>query len=259
MLMALCGMLIASLLHCKKFRSDIEAQGYEVNPCNICVANKTVNGLQHTTVWHVDDLKASHEDSNVNNEFAEWLEATYGDDEIGHVTVHRSLKHDCLAMVMDCLERGKVKIDMRDYVSNMIEEFPQDLTNKVSSPAAEKLYSVDQGRKLNPMKAEAFHTFVAKALFLTKRARPDIQPAVSFLCTRVKEPTTYDWHKLVRLMQFLKDTKEDCLTLESDGSGTVTWGADAAFAVHPDMKSHSGQGCHLLCLQEAEIKHSQLH
>ena len=41
-------------------------------------------------------------------------------------------------------------------------------------------------------------------------------------------------------MDFLQATKEDCLTLAADGSRTVTWSIDAAFAVHPDMKSHSG-------------------
>ena len=42
------------------------------------------------------------------------------------------------------------------------------------------------------------------------------------------------------MMDFLKRTKEDVLTLRSDGTRTITWGMDASFAVHPDAKSHSG-------------------
>ena len=80
---------------------------------------------------------------------------------------------------------------------------------------------------------------VAKALFLTMRSRPDIRLAVAFLCTRVKNPTTYDWFKLQRMMNFLHRTQSECLTLGLDGSRKVTWSIDAAFAVHPDMKSHS--------------------
>ena len=41
-------------------------------------------------------------------------------------------------------------------------------------------------------------------------------------------------------MNFLYKTKGDCLILQSDGSRKVIWSIDAAFAVHPDMKSHTG-------------------
>ena len=42
------------------------------------------------------------------------------------------------------------------------------------------------------------------------------------------------------MMNFLHRTQSECLTLGLDGSRKVTWSIDAAFAVHPDMKSHSG-------------------
>ena len=87
---------------------------------------------------------------------------------------------------------------------------------------------------------EIFHTFVAKNLYLCKRGRPDIQVAVAFLCTRVKSPTQEDWHKLLRLMRYLKGTPDRVLTLGIKGAGIMKWYADAAFAVHPDMKSHTG-------------------
>ena len=36
--------------------------GFEVNPYNPCVTNKTVNESQMTVTWHVDDLKISNVD-----------------------------------------------------------------------------------------------------------------------------------------------------------------------------------------------------
>ena len=41
-------------------------------------------------------------------------------------------------------------------------------------------------------------------------------------------------------MNCLRQTKNEKLTLEADGANVIRWGADAAFAVHPDMRSHSG-------------------
>ena len=72
------------------------------------------------------------------------------------------------------------------------------------------------------------------------RARPDILLAVIFLCTRVKNPDEDDWKKLIRLMRYLNGTQDLYLTVEVDDKGIVEWSVDAAFAVHSNMKSHTG-------------------
>jgi hypothetical protein len=46
--------------------------------------------------------------------------------------------------------------------------------------------------------------------------------------------------KLRRLIQFLKATKEEVLTLKADNSHVIKWHVDAAFAVHDDFKSSTG-------------------
>ena len=92
-----------------------------------------------------------------------------------------------------------------------------------------------------------FHRTVAKGLFLSKRARPDIQPVMLALCTRVKNPGQNDWNKLVKMMKFLWTTKRDMLTLSAKkGPHSVEWLIDAAFAVHPDFKSHTGAMQHFI-------------
>ena len=129
---------------------------------------------------------------------------------------------------------------MTEYVKSMIEEFPQDLKGTVSTPANDHLLKVDKGKKLGPMKQEVFHATVAKALFLTMRARPDIRLTVAFLCTRVKEPTTYDWFKLVRMMDYLKKTANDSLTIRLGDMSETKFSIDASYAVHHDGRSHTG-------------------
>ena len=87
---------------------------------------------------------------------------------------------------------------------------------------------------------------MAKGLFVCKRARPDIQPTIAVLCTRVKAPNESDWDKLIRLLKFLNGTRDDVLTLSADDLGVIKWYVDAAFAVHPDFKSHTGKSAFLL-------------
>ena len=103
----------------------------------------------------------------------------------------------------------------------------------MNSAAADGLFEIDENsEKLSDAEQEKFHKIVAKGLFLSKRARPDVQPVIAFLCTRVKCPTEQDKEKLHRMMSFLWWTKDECLTLEMDDSGIIEWHVDASFAVH---------------------------
>ena len=81
---------------------------------------------------------------------------------------------------------------------------------------------------------------MAKLLFLAKRGRPDVLLAVSFLTTRVKGPDDDDWKKLLRVLGYLKDTKEYDVTIECSNMETLTWYIDGSYAAHDDMKGQSG-------------------
>ena len=239
MLMALYGMLQSSLLYYKKFRMDIEEIGYKMNPFDPCVANKIICKKQHTVTWHVDDLKASHVSAKVNDDFYLWLNDKYGDH--GEVKATRGDRHDYLAMILDFSTPGVLKVDMVDYVKKMIDEFPEELTDKADHPWSERLFKVDDSsKKLDEKRASVFHTFVMKGMFVCKRARQDIQPAIAFLATRVQVSTEQDWKKLKKVLSFMKRTQDDVLTLEANDVQKIEWWVDASFAVHPDMRSHTG-------------------
>jgi hypothetical protein len=88
MLMALYGMLIALLLYYKRFCKDMKTIGFKLSPYDPCVANRMLNGKQHTIYWHVDD-------------FHQWLHKTFGQDGIGEVKSTRGKRHDYLAIIFN--------------------------------------------------------------------------------------------------------------------------------------------------------------
>ena len=184
-LRAIYGMLEAALLWYKKFRDDLEENGFEFDPYDPCVANKRVKGSQQTIIFHVDDLKSSHALKQVNDEFEKWLNIKYG--KHGKVTSTRGKVHDYLGMQLDYRKKGQLDICMEKYEKSMIEEFPIKMGSKdvARMPAANSLFNYGTGAKLDTKRAEIFHTTVAKGLFLCKRARPDIQQAISVLCIRL--------------------------------------------------------------------------
>ena len=240
---ALYGMMQSSLLFYKKFVSDLEKEGFKLNPHDPCVANEMVNGEQLTLTWHVDDVKASHEEKKVIDEFVEWIGTKY--EDVTPVKPSRGKVHDYLAMILDCTTPGVVKMDMTRCVASVLEDFKCKHELKAmktpASPAADHLFKVrDEAIKLDDDKKEEFHTTVAKALFVCKRSRDDLHLTVTFLCTRVKNPDEDDWNELLRMMKYLESTPQRVKTLEMDNLGIVRWWADASFAAHQDMKSHTG-------------------
>ena len=241
-LRALYGMLVASLLWYIKFTKDLKKIGFKFNPYDPCVANRKERGKQHTIKFHVDDLMSSHIDPRVNDEFDVWLNKKYG--AYGAVKCTRGKIHDYLGMKMDFTEKGKVKVDMSDYIESMVDDFPVEFKPEdiVDSPATEDLFTKDSSEQLGQEQAETFHTFVAKGLFVCKRARPDIHPTTAVLCTRVSKPNKGDWKKLIRMLKYCNGTRKDVLTLSADDLHVIKWYVDASFAVHPDFKGHTG-GC----------------
>jgi hypothetical protein len=155
-----------------------------------------IKGKQCTIIWHVDDLKKSHVDPDVIEEIIKKIGDKYGKEQ-DPVTVNRGKKHDYLGMTIDFSNDGKVKFTMVDYIENVLFDAPASMNGTASTPAAIHLFEINAAsKKLCPEDAETFHHITAQLLNLSKRSRPDIQMAISFLCTRVAQPDTDDWKKL---------------------------------------------------------------
>ena len=139
MLRSLYRMLVYSILYYKKFRKETELIGFEVNSYDICVANRIKHGKQQTVTWNVDDLKSSHVNPKVNQEFAECRIENYRSNGLGHVKVLRGKIHGYLGMIMDFTQEGYLKINMQYYIEGMLGEFTYEIKSTKMTPWTEKL------------------------------------------------------------------------------------------------------------------------
>ena len=95
----------------------------------------------------------------------------------------------------------KVHINMKEQLVEAIELFGDEVKESVSSPAKSDFFDVkEDSPELDNSKSEVFHSTVAKLLYVTKRSRPDLEPSVGFLTTRVSKSTLQDWEKLRRVL-----------------------------------------------------------
>ena len=191
---------------------------FVLNRYDCCVANKVINGDQCTITWHVDDLKISHREKTVVKEIIKEIEEVYG-----KMTVNHTDKHEYVGMHFEYLRNKKaVVFTMENHLEEALDSFPDDTNKVVSTPAAVHLFEVDETcTKLTEKDRSIFHSIVAKLLFVSKRARPDILVAVSYLTTRVSKADEDDWKKLKRLLQYLRSTIKLKMTLSADSMSSV--------------------------------------
>jgi hypothetical protein len=156
------------------------------------------------------------------------------------LTVNRGRVINYLGMVFDFKTEGVCKITIDGFVEDLLSTC-REIKGTASTPAGAELFSVDEtSPTLCALKHQEFHLLTAKSLYLAKRARPDLLTVVSFLTTRVQAPTVQDWSKLERVIRYVRGTKVLGIRLEAGKMLTMIVYVDASFAVHPNMRSHSG-------------------
>lgn len=130
-------------------------------------------------------------------------------------------EHEYLGMKIKITDDRKLEINMSNQIEEIVEGFSEEIGGKVSSPATRTLMDVDtEAPKLDEARAVEFHSTTAKLLHLEKRGRPDMETVVA--------------------LTFLYQTKNDVRVIGCDSlKGIFTW-IDAAYAVHPNMRSQTG-------------------
>ena len=239
---ALYGCVKSALLWYCLFRDTMEDLGFTLNPYDPCVANANIKGSQCTIVWYVDDNKISHKDRAVVDNIIQHIETKFG-----HMAKTEGDEHEFLGMKLHFDRHNKtVKVLMQSYIDEVIHQSQLDVRRTAATPATKSLFDIDpKAAKLSPLEFERFHSVVCKFLYVALCGRPDILLAVVFLASRVSKATVQDQTKLKRLLEYLHGTYDLPLILGADDIQTMYTFVDASYAVHDDMKSHTGGGHHV--------------
>jgi hypothetical protein len=195
----------AALLVHKKLTKDSMGVGFELNLCDPCVANKMINGKQMMLCWQVEAMKISHCDTTKVNDMIKWPHKMHGhlfEDGSGSMETCCGKIHAHIGMTLDFNAPGQVKVTMLPCVKEIVDNFAWQSGDAMMAvaPAAEHLFEIDNdANKLTEEMGKLFHNFVAKCLFVTRRARPDVHATITFLSTRVRQPDKDEWKKLQQM------------------------------------------------------------
>jgi hypothetical protein len=235
---ALYGLVESARLFYDHLCTTLTTIGFEMNPYDRCVFTRKVDGDTQYVCFHVDDLFCSASDPALNDQLYRELNDAYPRCVKRHNA--RDEVIDYLGMDFDFKSSpGNVLINQTAYIEKMLKSHPVE--GDAASPARNDLFEEEQDSLLlSPVEKELFHTAVAKLLYLSKRARPDIQVAIAVLTTRVQDPSAKDDKRLKRVLQYLKGTKNKKLILNASGRN-ISVPIDSSYAVHPrTRKSHTG-------------------
>ena len=169
-----------------KLRGVLTEMGFEMNDYDEYTFNKMLNSKQCTIQFHVDDLKLSHLQQEELEKNIDHLKSIFGSGRellaASYGKIYGKI-HEYLGMTIDWSVDGKVISTMYDYLEDILAEVPDDFHGEDVNPAVSDLFQVDEAcRRLATPTADLFHHFPAKFLYVAKRARPNLQVAVAFLC-----------------------------------------------------------------------------
>ena len=158
---------------------------------------KIVKGKHCTILWHVDDMKMSHVDSNIVSSVLNDIDTAHGNIEKTTI-ITRGKIHIYLGITINYSFPGKAISSMVYYIGKILNEILEDMRGESETTTAHHLFDiVEDVRKLPQTNTDLFHHFVAQILYLSKQAQSDIPLAVSLLWTRERDililMTTITW------------------------------------------------------------------
>ena len=215
--------------------ASLRDMGFSKSKHDECLFMKRCKEGMHYVLVHVDDMLSTGPKSSMVK-LREGLKRRFR-------AVTETLNQDRFNYLGMTVERhrkqGVIELTQVKYIDNVIARLLLEANDVSPTPADANLFVVDEsseplGRDLAPI----FTSVVMLMLYITK-TRPDIKCAVVFLTTRLTKSTAEDWDKMMRIGKYLNGSRD--LPLRITASDMILVGAaDASFAVHTDMKSHTG-------------------
>jgi Reverse transcriptase (RNA-dependent DNA polymerase) len=231
---ALYGCVESAKLWYDEVSSTLLGLGFVRNPHDICVFNMDRNGHQVTVCLYVDDLLMT----SIDEADIDWIVSELR-KKYDTVTLNTGSIHSYLGQTFDFSSPGEVSVSMEGYIRDVLDS--SGVKGYRATPAGLDLYDIDE--KLPPLDKGAqndFHSLVMRLMFLAQRARPDILTPIAFLSRRWGKATSEDKGKLDRVLMYLNSWPDLKMILACESELRVYGYVDASFAVHNDMKSHTG-------------------
>jgi hypothetical protein len=230
---AIYGCIQSAKLWYNKLVGVLKDMGFAHNEVDPCVMNMYKDGEQITVTIFVDDILATSKLLTNLTWFTDQMNGQFAE-----VKAELDVRDFSYLGMRVRTTNGVVRLTMDGFVDDLLNDHPH--LQACVTPALGDLFNIGDSEVLSRENKEEFHTAVAKLLYYALRVKPDILTAVAYLSTRVRDPNRDDQKKLIRLLGYVKRTREDGITMRVGKAKALACYVDAAFGCHDDGKSHTG-------------------
>lgn len=135
-------------------------------------------------------------------------------------------------------DKSKMKTQPK-LLMDLVDKYHIDDCPRVKTPAA---YPSSVPKDLAPFNVTMYLSLLGSLLYLLL-SRPDVGFAVSHAATKSNSPTVDDWKAMIRVLQYLYQTRHKGLIIRKQPKGvplTMYIMVDASYLLYPDSKAQTG-------------------
>lgn len=220
---SLYGLKQASRCWNRRFTEFLVKYGFVQSQADCCVYVGIFNGVKVILIIYVDDVLLVSSSSSMIKIIMKDLKQEFKIREL-------KLKY-FVGMEIERVNNS-IYICQRDYIEQIIEKFCMSNSNPVNTPADVNVViskKVDEDIVNFP-----YREAIGSLLFLSSVSRPDISFAVNVLSRYVNNPSQQHVNALKRVIRYLINTKDLCITY--GGSSDLTGYSDSDFAGDIDTR-----------------------
>ena len=184
---------------------------------------------------HVDDLLVTTDCKHDLEDLEASLKKAYGT-----VESQRGPRLSYLGMNVHINPESTIEVTQPGFAEDVLRQY--NVEKEYNLPTEEQLRENPSGDAVD---TPIYLSKLMKVMYLAQRTRPDILLPVSTLATRSQNPRVSDDRLLDRVLGYVKKTLDKGLTYRTGVQLGLYAYADASYAVHQDMKSHTGVTVHL--------------
>lgn len=226
----LYGLKQSPLKFQQHLQNTLMSAGYENLISDPCLYQLKQDNKLNFLSTHVDDIM------NVSNDSEQTLRLQ---NKLRDVYKDISVQDPATSYIGIDIKRGIDKRDIFLSQPKLVNEILKwDNSDKVSkTPSTNDIYrQSDDDQKISQKK---YLSIIMKIMYLGRLTRPDLLFSVTYLASKCQHPTIYDYKHVIRLIRYIRYTKDYVLHIHCDNLQTNLY-TDASYGSHYDGKSHTG-------------------
>ena len=194
------GLKQAPLIWYETLKSKFEAQGFKMSFSDASLLIHKEKETKTFAVIYVDDQTLTGPNDEMNQRVKAMILREFPGKDLGEPQFFVGIKLDRDVAVKT------MKLSQTRHIDDLLKVFGQEQANPVSVP-------MDTSLDLTANGSAPYHTperymsLVGSLNYLAMSTRPDIAYATSVLCRYMSKPTQNHWNAAIRVLKYLKGTK----------------------------------------------------